>query len=206
MLLGEKWLSEKHLINLDINGYRRVHIFGQKSHGVKKDRQSCGISVYFREELKDKILVVDKNDCGIIWIELSNELFHFNEDVYLCYVYIPPTSSKVLKDKDFDFFEEIEKGLEKYSKLGKTYVTRDFNARTVTLSVILDFDAYLDSNADTRHIFDISSLPIRQNQDNITDSNGQKLISLCKSTGHIIANGRLFTMNRIVLHFVQHVG
>ena len=90
------------------------------------------------------------------------------------------------------FFEEIEKGLEKYSKLGKTYVTGDFNARTATLSDILDFDAYLDSNDDTQHIFDISSLPVHQNQDNITDSNGQKLISLCKSTGHIIANGRLF--------------
>ena len=75
----------------------------------KKSRLSGGISIYFREELKDTIVVVDKNDCGIIWIKLSNELFHFNEDVCLCYVDIPPTSSKVLKDK-LIFFQEIEKG------------------------------------------------------------------------------------------------
>ena len=75
----------------------------------KKRRQSGGISVYFREELKDKISIVEKNDFGIIWIKLSNEVFHFNEDVYLCYVYIPPTSSKVLKYKDFDFLKKLKK-------------------------------------------------------------------------------------------------
>ena len=124
--------------------------------------------------------------------KLSNELFQFNEDVYLCYVYIPPTSSKVLKNKDFDFFEEIEKVLEKYSKMGKTYVTGDFNARTATLSDILDFDAYLDPENNIQGETDINSFPIRKNQDTTADSNGQKLISLCNSTCNIIANGRLF--------------
>ena len=132
------------------------------------------------------------NDYGKIWIKLSDELFQFSEDVYLCYVYIPPTGSKVLKDKDFDFYEEIEKDLEKYSKMGKTYITGDFNARTATLPDILDFDAYLDPENDTQGEFDINSLPIRKNQDTTADSNGQKLISLCKSTCNIIANGRLF--------------
>ena len=134
--------------------------FDKKSHRVKKCRQSGGISVYFREELKDEISIVEKNDFGIIWIKLSNKLFHFNEDVYLCYVYIPPTSSKVLKDKDFDFFEEVEKGLEKYNKMGKNYVTGDLNSRTALLSDILDFDAYLDRDHDDdlQHVLNMSSL------------------------------------------------
>ena len=126
--------------------------------------------------------MVYKNDYGKIWIKLSNELFQFSEDVYLCYVYIPPTGSEVLKDKDFDFYEEIETDLEKYSKMGKTYVTGDFNARTATLLDILDSDAYLDPENDTQREFDINSLPIRKNQDTTAASNGQKLISPCKST------------------------
>ena len=72
-------------------------MYGQKRHGVRKGRQSGGISVYFREELSDKISIVEKHDFGIMWIKISNELFHFNEDVYLCYVYIPPTNSKETK-------------------------------------------------------------------------------------------------------------
>ena len=46
-------------------------------------------------------------------------MFLFNKDIYICNAYIPPNNSKVLIDKDFDFFEEIEKGIEKYSKIGK---------------------------------------------------------------------------------------
>ena len=37
----------------------------------------------------------------------------------------------------------------------------------------------------------MSNLPERQNQDPVSDKNGEKLINLCKSTGHFIANGRL---------------
>ena len=193
ILLGETWISKKHCIDLEINGYQSEHVFGQKSHGVTKGRQSGGISVYFKNELKDNISIIEKHDFGIIWIKLSNTLFHFNEDVYICYVYIPPTSSKVRKDKDLEFFEEVEKGLEKYSKMGKTYVTGDFNSRTATLSDILDFDAYLDIDDDEniQHILNMSNLPERQNQDTVSDKNGERLINLCKSTGHFIANGRL---------------
>ena len=147
----------------------------------------------FTRRTKRQNFIVERNDFGLIWLKLSNELFHFNKDVYLCFVYIPPTSSKVLKDKDFDVFEEVEKGLEKYIKMGKTYVTGDLNSRTAALSDILDFDAYLDTDHDDelQHVLNMSTLPLHQNQDTVSDSNGQKIISLCKSSGYIIGNGRL---------------
>ena len=63
--------------------------------------------------------------------------------MFICLSYIPPVSSKVLQDQNFDFCEEIEKGLEKYSKMGKTYIVGDLNSRTAKESDILDFDIYL---------------------------------------------------------------
>ena len=77
--------------------------------------------------------------------------------------------------------------------MGKTYVTGDFNSKTATMSDILDFDAYLDTDYDDdlQHVLNMSTLPMRQTQDTVSDSYGQKMISLCKSSGHIIANGRL---------------
>ena len=68
--------------------------------------------------------MIEKNDFGIVWLKISCNIFHFNEDVFICFNYIPPVTSKVLRDRDFDFFEDIEKGLEKYSKMGKTYSRR----------------------------------------------------------------------------------
>jgi len=36
----------------------------------------------------------------------------------------------------------------------------------------------------------IDHLLLRNNHDKVTDNHGQKLISLCKSTSHVIVNGR----------------
>lgn len=83
--------------------------------------------------------------------------------------------------------------------MGKTYVTGDLNSRTGRISDILEFDEYLDSYDDTQSnsfnngsfIPELNQLPVRQNKDHMIDHNGQKLISLCKATEHIIVNGRL---------------
>lgn len=40
-------------------------------------------------------------------------------------------------------------------------------------------------------LIDETTCPIRNNCDHVVDINGKKLISMCKSTDHIIANGRL---------------
>ena len=45
-------------------------------------------------------------------MKLDNSLFVFNDDVFLCNVYVPPTSSNILNDRNIDFYEEIEKGIE----------------------------------------------------------------------------------------------
>ena len=117
--------------------------------------------------------------------------------MFICHTYIPPVCSKVLNDRDFDFFEEIEKGLEKFSRLGKTYFTGDLNSRTGQLSDFLDYDKYLDDIFQTDDMEDdilnyIDNLSTRRNKDHVIDNNGKKLLSLCKSTNCIIANGRLF--------------
>ena len=131
--MSETWLSEKNSENLSIQGFENIHIFGQKRTGVKKGRLSGGLSVYFKTELKKNISVIETNKHGIVWLKIDKNLPSSNIDSYICHVYIPPPGSKVLIDKDFDFFEEIEKGIEKFSKLGNTFITGDLNSRTAQL-------------------------------------------------------------------------
>jgi len=46
-----------------------------------------------------------------MWIKIDEGLLNLEANVYILfiYVYIPPLSSKVLNDRDFDCFAEIEK-------------------------------------------------------------------------------------------------
>lgn len=188
LLFSETWISSKQTTNLGLNGFYCEHLFGQKTPGLVKGRYSGGISFYVKNNLKNMVKVIEKNPMGLLWIKLSSDLFTFNEDVYICNVYIPPSDSRVFQSFDYNFWDEIEKGIEQYSVSGKVYISGDMNGRTSNFSDILNFDRFLENNdlfTDTSHI------PMRFNKDLAIDSHGRKLLDMCKSTGYIIANGRL---------------
>ena len=66
---------------------------------------------------------MEKNQCGILWAKIQSDLFRFEEDVYICNLYIPPSSSKVLNYQD-----------------GRTAREQD----------LLDFDKYLNDVYEVR--------------------------------------------------------
>ena len=181
-------LVKKTSLNLDINGYFCEHLFGTKAPGSSKGSYSGGLSIYAKHYLKDKLEIIDKNSNGLLWLKLSAEQFSFNENVYICCVYIPPSDSRIFRTADFNYWDEIEKGIELYSNLEKAFITGDMNGRISSLSDVLDFDKYLE-NDDL--FIDISQIHPRSNKDSILDSHGRKLLDLCKSTSFIVANGRL---------------
>ena len=49
ILLSETWISDKHILNLEINDFERFYIYGQKTRGVKKGRQSGGYLYIIRK-------------------------------------------------------------------------------------------------------------------------------------------------------------
>ena len=71
-------------------------------------------------------------------------------------------------------------------------MTGDFNSRTGQSSEITDylnFDSYLNVGMTDNH--DNNDIPLRTSKDSVIDNYGRRLLDLCKSTGLIIANGRL---------------
>ena len=181
-------MTKKDHLNYDIKGYNSEHNFGNKSAGVKKGRYSGGISIYYKNCFKDKIKVLEKRQTGIMWIKISKDTFSFNQDVYICITYIPPSGSKVLRSNDIDIFEQLELDITKYKQLGKVYLTGDFNSRTSSESDCLDFDQYLDE--EDSFINDFVLQP-RVNKDHVLDAHGRRLLLLCQSSGLLIANGRV---------------
>lgn len=146
IFLSETWISKTDSINLDIDGYQSDHVFGNKSKNTTKGRFSSGISFYYRNELKDFITIVEKQHIGLIWVKISADLFPFEENVYICHIYMPPNNSKVFRSSQIDFFEELELSIVKYSNLGKIFITGDLNSRTSNSPDYFDFDKYIDND------------------------------------------------------------
>ena len=188
IILQETWLSSYSHFNLNIQGYESEHLFGNKSVNTRKGRYSGGISIYFKSKLKGKIQIVEKEQCGIMWIKLCKTLFTFDSDVYICSSYIKPRDSRVLLAEDIDMFEQIESGVEKYKMLGKVFITGDLNSRTSNEPDFLIFDNYLDNNVELELNNNIMQ---RVSKDKILDDHGKRLLQLCKSTNLLIGNGRL---------------
>lgn len=119
-------------------------------------------------------------------MKLLQDLFIFEQDVYICHSYIPPIGSKVLNNEEVDLFEIIEQGVARYKNLGKLFITGDFNSRTSNELDFLDFDKYLEDEDD----FIADEILIRENKDHVLDAHGRRLLLLCQSTNLLIANGR----------------
>ena len=122
-------------------------------------------------------------------MKISNELFNFDEDIYVCHLYIPPNNSKIFTTSEIDLFEQLELGIVKYNNLGKVFVSGDLNSRTSDSLDYFEHDKYLDQSL---FILNTCSIPIRTNKDRIIDHYGIRLLDMCQATGLLIANGRLF--------------
>ena len=189
ILLSETWLSKNHQ-NAEINNFHRFHLPGNKKTNTKTGRYSGDLTVYYKHCLKGQVNIIETHSRGLSWLKINATLFDFNKDVFICLCYIPPSNSILIPSDDFDFYDEIEKGIEKYSNKGKTFVTGDLNARTSNLTDIGDEDFVLNQDLSCNDSY--TNIQSRANSDNTVDSNGRRLLALRKSTNHIIANGRLY--------------
>ena len=54
--------------------------------------------------------------------------------MFICFVYVPPSSSSFHKTSEFDIFEKIEEDISKFSQIGNIIIAGDINAKTATES------------------------------------------------------------------------
>ena len=101
-----------------------IYVYGNKTRNASRERLSGDISFYYRHELKQYTTIVQKEQCGIIWVKLSAE-FPFDRDVFICHIYKPPTSPKGLQVTNNDIYDQLETHMIKYKELGTVYATGD---------------------------------------------------------------------------------
>jgi hypothetical protein len=113
------------------------------------------------------------------------------KNLYISFVYAPPSTSPYVKNLDYDIFEKLQEDISLYSGDGNVILAGDLNAKTNTMRdyVTDDGDSHTPINDSTLYIHD--SHMDRQNQDpHAVDAQGKKLLELCKSSRIRILNGR----------------
>ena len=120
-----------------------------------------------------------------MWCKLSKNYFRFQEDLYVCVVYIPPESSTREKKLNMDHFSHL-KDITKSINSESIILMGDFNARTSNLHDVFrgeNEEEYMDqvdffSQIDTH----------RTNQDQTINKYGRLLSEYCMATRSYIAN------------------
>ena len=132
---------------------------------------------------------------GIICIKLCKTFFNLLSDIFICFLYIPPSNSVYFNMQETDHFELLEQYIHTYSRLGHVSIIGDLNSRCGHKSDVIDetsnFDRFIpviDSHIDQNSTF---ILPERVSQDSVCNSSGQKLLDICNSTDIRIVNGRM---------------
>ena len=159
-----------------------------RSKCEKIGRYSGGITVLVKSVLRKGIKVVHKSE-GILWLRLDRKFFHFEEDLYICAVYIAPVNSTNAIAKRTDYFNDLTVTTNKYMNMGNVLLAGDFNSRVGSEDHDDDQDLSFIS-----HMLPVpeptSEIPRGSSCDQVINPNGRKLIHFCQSMNLKIGNGR----------------
>ena len=189
VFLSECWLNKSCDTEID-NFVCRPIILSKKKY-----KQGCGLYVMIRKSIANFVKIIEVKYETIVWIKVSKDITGCGSDYYICNLYIPPYNSIFYKIHNCDIFYELENQLISYSQLSqKIFVFGDLNARTSVLCDYVQYDflhtSVLNTLGDLVSYITDEALPNRVNPDKGTNDFGTRLLTVCKSSGLRIVNGR----------------
>ena len=85
------------------------------------------MSVYIRDEISDGVSLIHSETPDYIWVEMDQNIFHLEENIYIGFVYIAPVNSNI-NDCERTAYESLEKDISKFSVKGSVMLLGDFNS------------------------------------------------------------------------------
>lgn len=183
ILITETWSKQA----LDIEGYQELSLDPLKNKNTHNTggRKSGGLTLLYKNNFKNKI-TLEHSDTNHFWCKISKSAYSLQKDLFVCCTYIPPNSSKYFYP---EIFENLSNDIAQFSTKGSIILLGDFNARTGTKDdfIIHDTNKYIQSDFNS-----FSNVTKRNNMDIEINTNGNRLIDLCKQMNLLILNGRVF--------------
>ena len=90
IFVTETWAWESDYFNLE--GYV-YHNFNRKSKHANAKRNSGGIGIFIRRELKEGIEIKKCINDVVVWVKLNGKFFGTIRDIYIAIAYIVPEGS-----------------------------------------------------------------------------------------------------------------
>ena len=148
-----------------------------------------GLAICVKNSIKNGVKFLSPTTTEISWIKLCKSFFNLDKDIFMAVAYAAPASSYA--PLTVDVFDALENDLAMYNSLGSCLLCGDFNGRTATEDDFCSNENPYSIDNIRGYVLD---MPInRKNMDpHSPDSHGKKLLSLCKTTGIRILNGRTF--------------
>ena len=178
----ETWLTDKDKISLPGFSF------------IPKNRASGeigptkgGIGLFIKTEIRKFVKIREEiSDENFLWCKIDKEFLGYQEDLYLCMVYIPPEESTREKRINTNHFETLLKRTAKI-RSENIVLIGDFNSRTSDLNDVIYREKYDEAIQD---FYPRVINPKRSNQDIVMNNHGKKLVEFCTASGCFIANGR----------------
>jgi hypothetical protein len=191
---------ETHLESntVSFDRYLNFSINREKS---RNNRHYGGISVFIHENIHHHVSNYKVNGSDYIWLKIDHSISESEQDIYLCFCYIPPENSSIHSSRQTDVIQELQSDIMDLSQKGQIIIAGDLNARTATISdfIIRDDDKYIPMFDE----YPIDDNTITRNSQDVTiDERGKQLVDICTSAQLRILNGR--KLGDSIGHFTCH--
>ena len=110
-MLYQCWITEHSIISL--NGFN-AHAY-HRTKRVRNRTQREGIVILVKDKLEQYVKINEILFYTIVWIQISKDIFHDQNDMFIAAVYIPPIHSKFHDIYDCDLFLELSNCIAKYT-------------------------------------------------------------------------------------------
>ena len=179
-------ITESHHLSTEIHelhqsGYTCYNACRPKSM-KKGNKVSGGLAVFIRDDIRQGVQKVPRGGSENICLKLRKDFFSLRNDIYLVFSYCAPSNSEVIRRAGIDVYDDLTSLLSECNTKGDLLVTGDLNARVGQLSdyIAEECNQYIP----TPHEFyetDTVATYERNSMDTQVNSNGRKMIELCKS-------------------------
>ena len=142
VFLNETW--QKKDDNFELSDYDSVFVPRVENLNNTIKRGHGGMGLLYKSTLRAGINIAEKDSSGFIIAQLKRDFFNIDKDLFICFVYIPPSTSRYYETPDFDYFDLLESKLVKYSEYGDFCIIVDLNARCGERSDYLNDQSVLD--------------------------------------------------------------
>lgn len=141
------------------------------------------------------VKILDTAMDDMMWLKLCKTFFAFKKDVYICFIYIPPSNSTyTIRTGCYkQLFEKLEQDIEKFYAIGDVLLMGDLNAHInkndldfISNELNDNLDDFLPPNYTADAIYKHRNTEIPQT----TNSYGKSVIELCIEAQLRILNGR----------------